>query len=60
MPTYPYLYKAADPNGIHPKVLRTFIAEPLAELFNLSLLTADVPEDWRTATSRQANIDLLV
>ncbi len=66
-------YKAAGPDGLHPKVLRTlapFIAEPLAELFNLSLLPADVPEDWRTATicpifkkgtgSRQATIDLLV
>ncbi len=46
-------YKVAGPDGLHPKVLRTlapFLVEPRAELFNLSLLTADVPEDWRTAT----------
>ncbi len=46
-------HKADGPDGLHPKVIRAyepFIAEPLEELFNLSLLTADVPADWRTAT----------
>ncbi len=53
------------------RTLAPFIAEPLAELFKLSLLTADVPEDWRTANicpsfsktgteGQQATIDLLV
>ncbi len=41
-------YKAAGPVGLHPKVLRAlvqFIAEPIAELFKLSLLTAGVLPD---------------
>ncbi len=31
------------------RALAPFIAEPLTELFNLSLLTTEVPEDWRSA-----------
>ncbi len=45
-------HKAAGPDELHPKTLRAlapFIAEPLAELFNLSRLTTEVPEDWRSA-----------
>ncbi len=46
-------YKEAGSDGFDRKVLRTlapFITEPLAELFNLSLMTADEPEDWQNAT----------
>ncbi len=35
-------HKAASPDELHPKILRAlvpFIAEPLTELFNRSLLT---------------------
>ncbi len=66
-------YKGAGSDGLHPKVLRTLaplITEPLAELFNLSLMTADVPQDWRNATicpisrrgagGQKATFDLLV
>ncbi len=45
-------HKAAGPDELHPKILRAlapFIAEPLTELLNLTLLTTEVPEDWRTA-----------
>ncbi len=45
-------HKAAGPDELHPKILRalaSFIAEPPIELFNLSLLTTEVPKHWRKA-----------
>ncbi len=44
--------KAAGSDKLHPKILRAlapFIAESLTELSNLSLLTTEVPEHWRSA-----------
>ncbi len=45
-------HKAAGPDELHRKIVRAlapFIAERLTELFNLSLLTTEVPEDWESA-----------
>ncbi len=46
-------HKSSGPDELHPKILKIlapFIAKPLAHLFNLSLATGQVPNDWRTAT----------
>ena len=40
------------PDEIHPRVLRELaeeIAEPLSIIYQRSLLTGEVPEDWRLA-----------
>ena len=40
------------PDEIHPRVLRELveeIAEPLSIIYHCSLLTGEVPEDWRLA-----------
>ena len=40
------------PDEIHPRVLRELaeaIAEPLSVVYQRSLLTGEVPEDWRLA-----------
>ncbi len=45
-------HKGAGPDGLFPKVLKALnshIAPVLARMFNLSLQTAQVPEDWRHA-----------
>ncbi len=45
-------HKGACPDGLFPKVLKALnshIAPVLARMFNLSLQTAHVPEDWRRA-----------
>ncbi len=45
-------HKGAGPNGLFPKVLKALnshVAPVLARMFNLSLQTAQVPEDWRRA-----------
>ncbi len=45
-------YKGAGPDSLHPKVLNTlasFMAQPLAGMFKLSLSSAEIPEDWRQA-----------
>ncbi len=42
--------KSPGPDQLHPKFrkwLATFLAEPLADLFNNSLATAVVPGDWK-------------
>ena len=44
--------KAQGPDGIPPKVLKELskeIATPLSYIFNKSLETGKIPEDWRTA-----------
>uniref|UniRef100_A0A8C5MGG2 Reverse transcriptase domain-containing protein n=1 Tax=Leptobrachium leishanense TaxID=445787 RepID=A0A8C5MGG2_9ANUR len=44
--------KSMGPDGIHPKLLKELsdvIAKPLTDLFNQSLLTGVVPEDWKLA-----------
>lgn len=45
--------KACGPDGIPPRVLRELaeeIATPLCALFNKSLQTGEIPEQWKTAT----------
>ena len=44
--------KGAGPDGIHPKMLRLlaeYIAAPLTQLFNLTLSTGIIPDEWRSA-----------
>ena len=44
--------KSMGPDEIHPRVLRELaeaIAEPLSVVYQRSLLTGEVPEDWRLA-----------
>ncbi len=46
-------HKGAGPDDFHLAILRAlafFIAQPLIDLFNLSLRTASIPADWRSAT----------
>ncbi len=43
-------HKGAGPDDVHPRTLAPFIAQPLINLFNLSLRTASIPDDWRSAT----------
>ena len=46
------IHKASGPDGIHPHVLQKTakaMSIPLAKLFQQSLDTGEVPEDWRTA-----------
>jgi hypothetical protein len=43
---------AAGPDGLTPRVLKEFeaqLAKPLEILFNKSILTGEIPEDWRKA-----------
>jgi len=43
-------HKSMGPDEIHPRVLRDLleeIAEPLSIIYQRSLLTGEVPEDWR-------------
>ncbi|MCQ4187459.1 reverse transcriptase family protein [Klebsiella pneumoniae] len=45
-------HKSMGPDEIHPRVLRELaevIAEPLSIIYQRSLLTGEVPEDWRIA-----------
>ena len=45
-------HKFMGPDEIHPRVLRELvevIAEPLSIIYQRSLLTGEVPEDWRLA-----------
>ncbi len=49
--------KGAGPDGLFPKVpkaLNSHIAPILARMFNLSLQTAQVPENWRRAIVTQS------
>ena len=44
--------KAPGPDGIHPEIIKPLagvIAEPLADLFNLSLEEGYLPMEWKTA-----------
>ena len=46
-------HKSMGPDEIHPRVLRELtevIAEPLSIIWQHSLLTGEVPEDWRLAS----------
>lgn len=46
------IYKASGPDGIHPHVLQktaNAMSIPLAHIFQQSLDTGEVPEDWRSA-----------
>ena len=45
-------HKSMGPDEIHPRVLREraeVIAEPLSIIYQCSLLTGEIPEDWRLA-----------
>lgn len=47
------IHKSAGPDDIHPALLRPLarvLTPPVTELFNASLKTGKLPEDWRTAT----------
>ncbi len=40
------------PHSLHPPVVKAIaprISRPLVDLFNLSLVSAEVPDDWRSA-----------
>ncbi len=44
--------RSPGPEQLHPNLLKwlaTFLAEPLADLFNNSLATAVVPSEWKVA-----------
>ena len=46
------IYKSSGPDGIHPHVLQKTakaMSVPLTHIFQQSLETGEVPEDWRTA-----------
>ena len=46
-------HKSMEPHEIHPRALRELaeeIAEPLSIIYQRSLLTGEVPEDWRLAS----------
>jgi len=41
--------KSSGPNMIHPRILKelnTHLSEPIAYLFNRSLLDSELPADW--------------
>ncbi|KFQ31543.1 hypothetical protein N331_02291, partial [Merops nubicus] len=45
-------HKSMDPSGMYPRVLRELadvVALPLSIIFEKSLRTGEVPEDWRKA-----------
>ncbi len=45
-------HKGQGPDSLHPAVLKAIaplVAQPLTDLFNLSLVSAEVPDDWRSA-----------
>ena len=45
-------HESMAPDEIHPRVLRELaevIAEPLSIIYQCSLLTGEIPEDWRLA-----------
>jgi len=45
--------KSPGPDNIHPRVLKELhdlLAEPIAKLYNLSLKSGKLPEDWRQST----------
>ncbi len=49
------LHKGQGPDSLHPAVLKAIasvVAQPLTDLFNLSLISAEVPDDWRSAIVR--------
>ncbi len=48
-------HKGAGHDGLFPKVLKALnshVAPVLAQMFNLSLRTAHVPEDWRLPVAK--------
>ncbi len=45
-------HKGQGPVSLHPAVLEaipTLVAQPLTDLFNPSLVSAELPDDWRSA-----------
>ena len=46
------IYKSTGPDMIHPRILHTFedkLARPLTHIFNNSVETVIIPEDWKSA-----------
>ena len=44
--------KSAGPDNLHPAMLKSladFLSHPLCELFNRTLETSQLPEDWKKA-----------
>jgi ribonucleases P/MRP protein subunit RPP40 len=44
--------KSVGPDEIHPKLifeLRNYLAAPISQLFNLSIVKGDIPQDWKDA-----------
>ncbi len=44
--------KSSDPDDFHPfmlQILADFLAEPITALYNKSLQSGEVPQDWRKA-----------
>ena len=44
--------KSCGPDGIHPRLLLElvdYVSEPLSLIFNKTILTGHLPEDWKTA-----------
>ncbi len=51
-PSNIYASKSLGPDRLHPKLIKwlaTFLAEPLADLFNNCIATAIGPGDWKAA-----------
>ncbi len=45
-------HKGQGPDSLHPavfKAIATLVAQPPSDLFNLSLVSAKAPDDWRSA-----------
>ena len=45
-------FKAAGPDNIPPRILKEFayeLSDPLADMFNLSLVSATIPSYWKSA-----------
>jgi len=46
------IYKSTGPDDLHPRMLRNLseiISSPLTEIFNRSMTTGIIPDDWKTA-----------
>ncbi len=45
-------HRRKGPDSLRPAVLKTIVplvAQPVSDLFNLSPVSAEVPDDWRSA-----------
>ena len=47
------IYKSTGPDMLHPRILRALedkLARPLTHIFNNSVETGIIPEEWKSAT----------